>query len=280
MTQTSATAADAPTVARASVHDTELAYRRGGAGPPVLYLHGHWAPGAWTPFHAALAEQVDLLAPQAPGFGDSPCPAWVTGRLDVALLYRDLLDTLGLERVHLAGYGLGAWLAADFAVLNPHRTASLTVLAPFGIRVPDHPIADVFILNPADYADTYYNGALPDDPELVPGPGSPEWGGAEAFARRYGDMGGAARLMWDRRYDPKLDHLLPRLRLPALVVAAEHDRVVPAEHPARWAELLGAHLETIPGAGHALTVQQPEQAAAAVAGFVHAAHARKETPGG
>ncbi len=80
-------------------------------------------------------------------------------------------------------------------------------------------------------------------------------------------MGAAARLIWDFRYDLKLEHRLPRLGVPALVVAGGDDRIVPAEHPARWAELLGADVATVPG-GHAFPVQRPDETAALITSFV------------
>lgn len=253
---------------RLDVDGVPVALRRDGTGEPVLYLHGHWLTRAWTPFHRALAEQVDLIAPEAPGFGDTPCPPWITGRDDVVLLYRSLLDRLGLDRVHLAGHGLGGWLAADLAVWLPERVAGLTLLAPFGLRVPGEPVEDVFLLDPARYADTYYDGDDKALADAVPGPGTPAHGGDEAFAQRYGDMGAAARLVWDFRYDLKLEHRLPRLGLPALVVAAENDRVVPAAHTAAWARLLSAGTRVLPATGHGFPVQKPEETARAVADFV------------
>ncbi|MBW8485856.1 alpha/beta fold hydrolase [Actinomadura parmotrematis] len=250
---------------RIEVDGLPVAYRRDGAGDPLLFLHGHWLPAGPDPLLAALAAHADVIAPEAPGFGGTPCPGWVTGRYDVVLLYRSLLDALGLDRVHLAGYGLGGWLAADFAIAHPHRVASLTVLAPFGLRVPGRPIADVFIANPAGYDDLYFNGEPVEG--AVPGPGTPEQGGPEGFARRYGDMGAAARLIWDMRYDLKLEHRLPLLGLPALVVAGEDDRVVPAEHTDRWADLLGAEAAAVPG-GHAFPFQRPAETADRIASLV------------
>lgn len=250
---------------RVAAAGTEIAYRRGGSGAPVLFLHGHWLTRCWSPFHERLAQHADVIAPEAPGFGDSPCPAWVTGRDDVTLILRGFLDALGLRRVHLVGHGLGAWLAADFAIWNPDRAASLSVLAPFGVRVPGQPLADVFIMNPASYGDMYFNGEPVEG--VVPGPGTPADGGPEAFARRHGDMGAAARLIWEFRYDLKLERRLPLLGIPALVVAGSADRIVPAGHTRRWAELLGARQEAIEG-GHAFHVQQPEQAADLITSFV------------
>lgn len=257
---------------RVTVDDVDLALRRQGSGPPVLYLHGHWLTRRWLPFHERLAGSVDLLAPEHPGFGDTAAAPWLRGRDDLVLFYRRALDVLGLPRVHVAGYGLGAWLAADLAVWCPERVASLSVIAPFGLRVPGAPLADVFLLDPATFDEHYFGGA-PGPDDLVPGVGTPAQGGAEEWAQRYGELGAAASLMWGRRYDLALEHRLPRLGVPALVVDAEHDRVVPPAHAQRWTELLGARRVTVPGAAHALVVSEPDRTADAIAHFVTEVHA-------
>lgn len=253
---------------RLVVDDVPLALRRRGSGPPVLFLHGHWLTRRWLPFHEALAGSVDLIAPEHPGFGETPALPWLRGREDLVLFYRRVLDVLDLPRVHVAGYGLGGWLAADLAVWCPDRVASLALIAPFGLRVPGSPVADVFLMDPAEYAEHYFGGPDPAADDLVPGTGTPAQGGVEEWAQRYGEMGTAATLMWARRYDLALEHRLPRLRVPSLVVAGEHDRIVPAGHPRAWAALLGAETVTVPGAGHALLVQEPGRTAGAVAEFV------------
>lgn len=261
---------------RASAHGVDVALRRAGQGPTVVFMHGHWLTRRWTPFHDSLASSVDLIAPELPGFGETALPDWLTDRDDMVLLCRDLLNALGLDRVHVAGYGLGGWLAADLAVYYPELVASLSLIAPFGLRVPDHPIADIFAANPAAYPRLYFGpDAGPRDmADLVPGAGTPGEGGPEEFAQRYGEMGTAARLMWSRRYDTKLDIRLPRLDVPTVVIGGENDRVVPAPHLDRWAELLNAQQVRIPDAGHAVVVQQPERVAVAVAD--HARSAEEE----
>ncbi len=248
--------------------DASIAVRRDGTGPTVLYLHGHWATRRWLPFHQALAGTVDLIAPDLPGFGESSRPDWLTGRDDMVLALRGLLDTMGTEPVHLVGYGLGAWLGADFATFCPTYVRSLSVIAPFGLRVPGEPIQDIFMMNPDDIMTTYYSGPADGFEDLVPGVGSPMQGGPEEFAHRYGELGMAGALIWDMRYDLKLEHRLPRLGKPGLVVSAASDRVVPAGHGHKWAELLSAREVIIDGAGHALVVQQPEAVAKAIASFV------------
>jgi pimeloyl-ACP methyl ester carboxylesterase len=124
--------------------DVELAWdvvrvRRDGAGPPLLWLHGSHLADLWLPFHRRLAGSLDVIAPTHPGFREGRPPAWLGGFDDLALFYRGLLDALGLDRVHVGGHALGGWLAAELAVLAPDRVASLSLVAPMGLRVPGGP---------------------------------------------------------------------------------------------------------------------------------------------
>ena len=52
-----------------------------------------------------------------------------------------LLDTLGLDRVHLAGESLGGWLAVKFAAHHPQRLRTVILSAPGG-RVVGEPKVD------------------------------------------------------------------------------------------------------------------------------------------
>jgi pimeloyl-ACP methyl ester carboxylesterase len=54
--------------------------------------------------------------------------------------------------------------------------------------------------------------------------------------------------------------LLPQLRCPVLVLCGEADRLAAPEHSREIAALVpGARLEIVPGAGHMLTMEQPER---------------------
>jgi pimeloyl-ACP methyl ester carboxylesterase len=254
------------------VAGTPVAVRRGGSGETVLFLHGHWGTRRWLPLHERLAASVAVVAPEAPGFGSTPQQPWVRGYEDVVLLYRDLLDTLGLERVHVAGYGLGGWLGADLAVWFPERVASLSLLAPYGVRVPDAPLANIFLMNPAGFDEAYgLSGAAEEFVgDLVPGVATPAEGGPEEWAHRYGELGAAARLMWQWRYDLALEHRLPRLAargLTSLVVGGTQDKILPSAHLHRWAGLLGSRVVEVEG-GHAFPFTAPDRTAEIITQFV------------
>src|SRR5689334_2075815 len=114
------------TASAASTHYTEpdvvdvrglgVAYRRKGSGPATVFLHGAGATRMWLPFYEQMAESVDFVAPEHPGFGDTPAADTIEGFDDLVLHYRDVLNALDLERVHLIGFSLGGWIGANLAV--------------------------------------------------------------------------------------------------------------------------------------------------------------------
>lgn len=251
------------------VRDVRVAYRRAGRGEPVLYLHGGAMTRAWLTFYEELARHVDLIAPEHPGFGDTALPDWLGGFDDLVLHYADLLDALELGAVHVVGHSIGAWIAAELGAFHPDRFKSLTVVSPFGLRVPGAPLADVFRIADDERAELFFNAATAEGlSDRFGGDG-----GVEDRVRAYAELTTIGRLMWNPRYDIKLDHRLQRITCPALVIAPDEDRIVPRAHFERWAELLpNARLQTVHGrdraSGHGLVLQAPEQLAEAIVRFV------------
>jgi pimeloyl-ACP methyl ester carboxylesterase len=240
-----------------------VAYRRKGAGPPTLYLHGGGLTRMWLPLYERLSESVDLIAPEHPGFGQTEMPEWLDGFDDLVIHYDTLLDALQLDRVHLVGYSLGGWIAAELAVFCPRRLSTLTLITPIGLRIPGKPLADIFAMDPETLFATFFND--PSNALQV----APDQESLDEVEHQYGEMATLARFAWNPRFDPKLERRLYRIDCPTLVVRAEHDRAVPDEMAERYAQLIaGARIETVPGTGHALIVEQPERTAEVVAAFI------------
>src|SRR3954468_13007612 len=108
---------------------------RGGlaSGQPVVFLHGAGGHTGWMAFLDELAGHFAVFAPEHPGFGKSDDPPWLDEIADLAYFHLDLLQALGLERVHLIGTSLGGWVAAEMAVRSTARLASLTLVGAVGI---------------------------------------------------------------------------------------------------------------------------------------------------
>jgi pimeloyl-ACP methyl ester carboxylesterase len=252
----------------ADVRGLPVAYRRKGTGPPAVFLHGAGSTRMWLPFYERMSATLDFVAPEHPGFGDTPAPDWLEGFDDLVLHYRDLLEVLGLERVHLIGFSLGGWIAADFAIYYPERLRSLTLITPAGLHVPGAPMADLMRMPAEGIPDLLFNGRAQDHLDYLPDPHD-----LEEVVRGYREASTLARLTWNPRYDRRLERRLQHVTRPTLVVAADEDRVIPNAHPRRWAELLpDARLATVSGerhpTGHGLIMQEPDRAAETILGFI------------
>jgi 4,5:9,10-diseco-3-hydroxy-5,9,17-trioxoandrosta-1(10),2-diene-4-oate hydrolase len=144
--------------------DFKLHYHEAGEGEPVVMLHGG-GPGAsaWSNFGRNLpvfaASHRTLLVDQ-PGFGGSDKPEitsqYFTFSAD-ALVY--LLDTLGIQRVHIVGNSLGGGTAVRFALRHPDRAGRLVLMAPGGLGV------NVFSPDPTEGIKALYSFAAPPGPD-------------------------------------------------------------------------------------------------------------------
>lgn len=122
--------------------DAMLRVRHGGAGPPLLLLHGH--PRTHTTWHRVapiLARRHTVICPDLPGFGQSsvPADAWESAGsskrakagICVALMHR-----LGFDRFAVAGHDRGALTAFRMAMDHPASISHLVEID--GIPVLEH----------------------------------------------------------------------------------------------------------------------------------------------
>ena len=65
--------------------------------------------------------------------GRSVQTAPLTGESDFATWVSEVLNELGVDRVHLVGYSQGAWHAVLVALHSPERVASVTLIEPGGV---------------------------------------------------------------------------------------------------------------------------------------------------
>jgi pimeloyl-ACP methyl ester carboxylesterase len=245
------------------VEGVRVAYRRKGTGEPTVFFHGAGFTRMWLPLHDTMAGAVDLIAPEHPGYGATEPPAWLDGFDDLVIHYDAFLDALGLDQVHLVGYSLGGWIAAEFASFYPKRLRSLTLMTPAGLRIMGKPIPNPVAMLPEEFFDLIFNDKtnmgeyLPDVESL------------DEIVHQFGEATTLARLAWNPQYDLKLEHRLARVKCPSLVVRAENDRLIPGEMADRYAELLpSSRTETVAGTGHAIAYEQPKKTAEVITDFI------------
>jgi pimeloyl-ACP methyl ester carboxylesterase len=219
---------------------------KGGRGRPLLVLHPEFGANMWAPYHDALSEHFQVLAPDHLGFGESERPDWLDCIDDLAFHYVDLLDALGIERLPIVGTSVGGWIATAFAIAHPARVERLVLAAPAGITVEGVPRYDLFA-NPFEDVLSHLFHDPSRAAQILPA----EYG-AEVIVRTYREFTTLARLAWNPYlYDRKLQQRLPRVRIPTLLVWGENDAVLPPAYGRAFAEQLpSATLTMLPQCGH------------------------------
>jgi pimeloyl-ACP methyl ester carboxylesterase len=108
-----------------------LAFRQAGAGPLIVFLHGH--PDDWTLYTAQLREFSRdhlVVAPNLRGYPPSEAPSAVEAYTMPHLLndLHALLEHVGRERCVLVGNDWGGYVAWVFASAYPDRVERLVIL--------------------------------------------------------------------------------------------------------------------------------------------------------
>lgn len=246
------------------VRDISVRLLRDGRGEPLVFLHGAGGFPRWLPFFKKLAERYEVLIPEHPGFGKSDNPPWIRNIADLAMYYLDFLDELGVAHIHLVGHFLGGWIAAELAVRNTTRLASLTLLAPAGIRVKGIPSGDNFIWSAEEAERNLFH-----DPALADAPLSRTATEEEAdieLTNRFM----AAKFGWEPRwFNPALDRWLHRIKVPTLVIWGEHDKLFPSAYAKAWKMgVPNARVEIVPQCGHRPHIERIDTTVQAILEFL------------
>lgn len=108
----------------------DIEFTQGGAGPPVLMIHG--SGGGYDQgellVEALLGDQFHWIAPSRFGYLRSTFREGATFD-DQAHAYAHLLDHLGIDKVAVVAMSHGGPSALLFAALHPGRVSSLTLLS-------------------------------------------------------------------------------------------------------------------------------------------------------
>ncbi|MEV3961431.1 alpha/beta hydrolase [Nocardia sp. NPDC050193] len=226
-----------------------------GAGAPIVLLPGIGGNGqVWWRFIVELSRDRVVYTPDVIGWAGycrQTAPLRDTG--DIATWLAETLDGLGVDRVHLAGNSLGAWLASAIAVHRSDRLATLTML---------EPSASTFAKPRPSLLFKFLVAGMRPTPErmrkfnkwLMPGFELDD----EEFAMACATTEFRPGMPWDR---PFTDKQLALITVPTLVLFGAETVVNDVEHAADRARrhIRSAEVEIYPGVGHDLLWANPEQ---------------------
>lgn len=250
---------------RLTTRGVAVRVQRGGSGSPALFLHGAGGWPAWLPFFEQLSRRFALTVPEHPCFGGSDDPQWMRDVADLAMYYLDLLDAAYSSPVHVIGHSLGGWIAAAAATRNCKRFASLTLLAPAGIRVKGVFPGDNFIWSPEEAAhNRFYDQRLAAAALAAPPPSE------EQLDIDLRTRFAAVKFGWEPRWlDPALEKWLHRITVPTHVVWGRDDKILPSAYAQLWGERVpGAVVSMIEACGHSPHIEKCDIVTEKVLGFL------------
>lgn len=257
-----------------------IAYVDEGDGPPLLLLHG-WPTSSflYRKITPVLAKHHRVVVPDLPGFGASSKPVDRDYSFSLFASVLDaLVDRLELDNLGLVVHDLGGPIGMHWAL---HRRARITRLAILNtLLYPEFdPTVIEFVMTLMD--ETKREGLVSDDglrEVLRIGVSDPDALSAEAFDgitapfTTADDRRALAAAGFGLHPDGFADiaRLLPDLRTPVLGLYGRDDRILPdvADTFARVRrDIPHAQIEELPGAGHFLQEEVPEDIAQRLVAF-------------
>lgn len=246
--------------------------------PPVLFLHG-WGASAFTWRHnlpALAAAGCRAVAVDLKGHGLSDKPTGAGEYAFDAMLahLREIIEALGGARPAVVAQSMTGALALELALeadppvsrvalVNPVGLCALPII-PFACALTPTPtvrVAPWLVLRWAMAAGLRF---VYGDPRRVTARDVDEYWAPSQFP---GYARAMRALVHEFRWPPFPAERLARLRVPTLIVLGSRDRVVRGARPVAE-RLTAARLVVVPGAGHAVNEERPDEVNPVLAEFV------------
>jgi 3-oxoadipate enol-lactonase len=260
---------------RALCNDIEVAWFEVGRGEPLILIHGLADDHrAWRRALPGLLLSHRVLMYDLRGHGGTTLgrPDGTLGQLGNDLA--SLMDAIGVDRAHIAGFSLGGTIAMRMAIDHPERVRGLVLVATSS-RVGRAA---------ADWYQQRVDMVARNDPQLR---ATLDRDAADVYAESASELSDGLLIRRQSTADPRgygnacaamaalnaapLDPELPQISARTLIVASERDR----HCPPKAAEIIaagiaGSRLEIIPGAGHPIPVEKPGELAGSMNSFLAA----------
>ena len=260
---------------KALVNNIRIAYDDHGAGQPILFLHAFpLNRSMWDEQVKALLDEnrFRLVAPDWRGFGESD----ITSEISTMEMFADdlaaLMNSLGIDTAILCGLSMGGYVAFAFLRKYPQRLSGL-------ILADTRPGADTAEgranrENVATLTESEGTSAIADLqlPKLISDYTRQHFPLVALRIRQMIEAAtsqGIAAASRGMALRADSSDLLSAITCPTLVLAGEHDVLIPADIARDYAaKIPGAQFVVIPGAGHLSNLEQPQAFLQALNGFL------------
>lgn len=254
-------------------------YEMQGCGEPLLLLHGHSLDRRmWEAQFDPFARRYRTVRLDFRGYGRSSRQSEELPFTHLGDLLT-LMDSLRIDRAHVVGLSMGAFVAGDMLAMAPERMLSC-VLASGGIRSTPGPHEPMDSLESArrdrEIAELRARGVEAMKAEwletLVGGGGSQRERMRAPLREMIGDWDAwqplhkEVRMFWAREAWDSLR--VRRPAVPTLLLRGETDLHGKAFHPRELDFLPCGRAEVLPDCGHMMNMEQPEAFNRAVLEFL------------
>ena len=218
-------------------------------GSPVVLVHGLGGRAEeWLSFaHYLVKAGYRVYLPDLPGYGRSEKPVDFSYSVpDEAAIVVGFMDAIGLKQVDLGGISMGGWIVQVVATDHPERVRRLMLFDSAGIH--EQPAWDTRLFTPTTPDEVRQLNAL-----LYPHP-FPVPGFVARDILRITDQNGwvirraVATMLAGQDAS---ENLLPRLKMPVLIVWGAEDRIFPLHQAEKMHSLIPqSQLEIFADCGH------------------------------
>ena len=237
--------------------------------PAIVLLHGAgfdhstWAlHSRWFAHHGH-----GVLAPDLPGHGRSD-GAPLPGIADMADWTAALLDAAGISKAHLIGHSMGSLIALETAARHPARVSALSLIGTAATMTVGPDLLKAAEANDHDAVDMVSIWGLGYQAELGGSLAPGLW--MHSGAQRVLEQCRPGVLFNDLSACNAYQNALAAaasVTVPATLILGERDMMTPARAgKALAAALPNARTVVLPGAGHMMMVERPDELLAALQG--------------
>lgn len=233
-----------------------------GSGPPVILSHGVIESSeSWADVVSLLRDRFTVVVHDARGRGASPVPSQPFNHADLGDDVQALSDRLGFDSFFHAGHSMGGRVALEHALAHAGRVRAIAVISARAEAPDDTGRRRLSAL--AARARALGPGAAVD---IWTTPNDPHYERVRSISACNPVEGTVAAL----EALVRMDSLLPRLhevRVPALIVAGDHDAAYVRSAHLMAEAMPAAELRILGGVGHFPNLQCPALLAGLLADF-------------
>jgi 3-oxoadipate enol-lactonase len=242
-----------------------IAFHQTGSGEPLIISHGAEShKGQFSALAPLVADGIAMISYDQRDIAGSFTVAEPYTMADIGDDVVRLMDALGLEKAHIAGFSFGGLVSLNVAVDHPDRVQTLIAgTCPDNRRPPTEFLTALWAMDPAERTEAMFKAVLTEKGQLDP----------DMSATCRGILSGGYSRPGSHRHGALATHdvagKLGRITAPTLLIYGSDDPIASPEDGASLAaDISAARVAVVEGARHGVYWEFKEQTAQLVNAFV------------